>query len=302
VTVGRALITGAGGFVGSALAGGFLRLGWQVCALDTTFDVPARARLSEAELVCADLGGPLPELSRADVIIHAAALTTGPEALGITPAEHLRRNMLPLLAALGLAEAMAPRAFVFLSSTGVFAAGDGDADLTDRSEPSGSGPYAAAKRAGEIVVPAVLGAATAPHVLRLGHICGLAEASRPTRARVSPMAEMVAAARAGEAVPLASTDPLRDWTAAEDLAPAMVRLLAAPPAGRVLHFGSPHRMTDSAMAARIAARIPGLRIETRPAATPKAPMRPSTVAALEGFSWTRPEEVIDALCAARLAA
>ena len=86
MTVGRALITGAGGFVGSALAGGFLRLGWQVCALDTTFDVPARARLSEAELVCADLGGPLPELSRADVIIHAAALTTGPEALGITPA------------------------------------------------------------------------------------------------------------------------------------------------------------------------------------------------------------------------
>ncbi|MBM3611387.1 MAG: NAD-dependent epimerase/dehydratase family protein [Alphaproteobacteria bacterium] len=302
MTGGRALITGAGGFVGSALAEGFMRLGWQVCALDATFDAPTRARLAGADLVTADLDGPLPDLPRADLIIHAAALTTGAEALGITDAEHIRRNMVPLLVALGLAAAMAPRAFVFLSSTGVFAAGDGDPDLTDRSEPSGAGPYAAAKRAGEVLVPAALAAGTAPHVLRLGHICGLAEASRPTRARVSPMAEMVAAARAGAPLPLASSDPLRDWTAAEDLAPAMARLLAGPPAGRVLHFGSPHRMTDSAMAARIAARIPAAQIEQRPAAAPKAPMRPSAFAALEGFEWTRPEAVIDALCAARVAA
>ncbi|HSF65614.1 MAG TPA: NAD(P)-dependent oxidoreductase [Paracoccaceae bacterium] len=302
MTGARVLITGAGGFVGSALAAGLARLGWQVCALDTGFDAPARARLAGAELVAADLGGTVPALPRADVVIHAAALTTGPETLGITAAEHVRRNMLPLLAALDMAAAMVPRAFVFLSSTGVFAPGDGDPDLTDATPPTATGPYSAAKRAGEVLVPSALPAGTVAHVLRLGHVCGLAESARPTRQRVSALAAMVAAARAGQPIPVPATDPLRDWTMAEDLAPALARLLAGPAAGRALHFGSPHRMRDSAMAARIATHFPGARIDTQPAPAPKAPMRPSVMPALDGFAWTRPEAVIDALCTAEVPA
>jgi UDP-glucose 4-epimerase len=302
MSAGRVLITGAGGFVGSAIAAGLIRLDWQVCALDVAFDAPTRTRLAGCDLLTADLSEPLPDLPRADVVIHAAALTTGPETLGISAAEHVRRNMLPLLVVLGVAARMSPRAFVFLSSTGVFAPGDGDPELTDTSTPSASGPYAAAKRAGELLVPAALPAGTACHVLRLGHICGLSEAARPTRARVSPMAEMTAAACTDRLVRVSVTDPLRDWTAAEDLGPAMARLLSGPSAGRVLHFGSAYRMTDSAMAARIAGRIPGVRIEMKPSLPAKAPMRPSTIPALRDFAWTRPEDVIDALCASRLAA
>lgn len=303
MTAARVLITGAGGLVGSALAVGLARLGWQVCALDMTFDAPARARLAGARLVTADLGaGALPDLPQADVVIHAAALTTGPETLGITAAEHVRRNMAPLLAALDIAAAMGPRAFVFLSSTGVFAPGDGDPDLTDASTPTATGPYSSAKRAGEVLVPSALPAGTAAHVLRLGHVCGLAESARPTRQRVSAMAAMVAAARAGQPIAVPVPDPLRDWTAAEDLGPALARLVAGPAAGRALHFGSPHRMADSAMAARIAGHFPGARIDSRPAPAPKAAMRPSAMPALDGFTWTRPEAVIDALCAAEVPA
>ncbi|HMO08430.1 MAG TPA: NAD(P)-dependent oxidoreductase [Paracoccaceae bacterium] len=307
MTEARVLITGAGGFVGNAIAAGLIRLGWQVCALDRVFDAPARARLAGAQLVSADLAtAALSGLPRAEVVIHAAALTTGPGTLGITAAEHVRRNMAPLLAALDLATGMVPRAFVFLSSTGVFAPGDGDPDLTDASVPTATGPYSAAKRAGEVLVPSALPSDTAPHVVRLGHVCGLAETARPTRQRLSALAAMVAAARAGRPVPVPAPDPLRDWTVAEDLGPALARLVAGPAAGRVLHLGGPHRLTDGALAARIAARVPGVRIELQPpsadASAPKPPMRPSAIPALEGFAWTRPEDVIDALCAAEVAA
>lgn len=299
MTMQRILVTGAGGFVGSALATGFARLGWQVCALDLAFDAATRLRLSGLELVTADLStGPVPPMARADVVIHAAALTTDPATLGISAADHVSHNMRPLLAALDHAAATLPRAFVFLSSTGVFAAGDGSPDLSDDCLPTATGPYSAAKRAGELLVSAALPHQTACHILRLGHICGLAETVRPSRQRISALAAMVAAARAGQPVPLPETNPLRDWTMAEDLAPALCRLLAGPGQARPLHFGSPHRMTDRAVAARIASHFPGLQLALHAAPEPKAPMRPSALPALDGFDWTPPEAVIDALCPA----
>ncbi|GAB1477700.1 hypothetical protein MASR2M74_02420 [Paracoccaceae bacterium] len=303
MTMQRILVTGAGGFVGSALATGFARLGWQVCALDRAFDPSTRTRLAGLELVTADLSaGPVPALARADVVIHAAALTTDPATLGISMADHVGHNIRPLLAALDHAAATLPRAFVFLSSTGVFAAADGHPDLTDDSLPTATGPYSAAKRAGEFLVPAALPSQTACHILRLGHICGLAETTRPTRQRVSVLAAMVAAARAGQPVPLAETNPLRDWTMAEDLAPALARLLQGPGQTRPVHFGSPHRMSDREIAARIATHIPGMQLALHPAPAPKGPMRPSALPALEGFAWTSPEALIDTLCAREVVA
>ena len=188
MTDARILVTGAGGFVGAHLAQGFAALGHEVCAVDRVFDAPARARLSGCAIVECDLSSPdgqRPELPAADVIVHAAALTTGPEALGIAAADHLTANLLPLAAMLRHAARIPPAAFVFISSSGVFAETDGSPDLTDADPATAQGPYSAAKRAGEILVPGALAGVCRTYSLRLGYIYGPDEAPRESRQRVS---------------------------------------------------------------------------------------------------------------------
>jgi len=302
MTARAILITGAGGFVGGALAAGFLALGWRVIALDRAFDAAARARLGAAERVEADLAAAVPDGIAAEAAIHAAALTTDPASAGLGPAAHVAANMRPLLAMLDWAAAARPRAFVFLSSSGVFAPGDGAPDLTDGCSPTAAGPYAAAKRAGEVLVPAGLPAGTAAHVIRLGHIFGPHEAARPSRLRISRLAEWLAAARAGRPLGVPADDPRRDWTWAPDLAPALERLIAAAPAGRPLHLGAGHVLRDSALARLVAAAVPGTRIAAAPAAGAKPPMVPSRIPALDGLVWTPPEGGIAALAREGVAA
>ena len=88
------LITGAGGFVGSALVEGFLALGWRVTAVDRAFDAATRARLAGSHLITVDLShGDSSDLPAAAVVVHAAAVTTGAATLGWTPAAHIAANI-----------------------------------------------------------------------------------------------------------------------------------------------------------------------------------------------------------------
>jgi nucleoside-diphosphate-sugar epimerase len=231
MTKDRVLITGAGGFVAGHLAAGLAAMGHRVTALDTGFDAATRARLSDVALVEADLAaaeGVLRDLPAAQVVIHGAALTTNPAAMGMTAAEHVTANTLPLLTMLRHAARIRPRAFVFLSSSGVFGEGDGFPELSEADRPTAQGPYSAAKRAGEALVPGALGEVCATHVLRLGYLYGPAEAPRRTRAGISMLQAWVEAARAGGVLRVAANDPHRDWTFVPDLAPAIARLSAGP--------------------------------------------------------------------------
>lgn len=284
-------ITGAGGFVGSALAEGLAALGWSVTAVDRAFDDAARSRLTGTEQITADLAAGAPaDLPEAQVVIHAAAVTTDPAALGWTPAEHVAANVRPLLAMLEYTARTRPRAFVFLSSSGVFAAGDGRDALRDTDAATSETAYAAAKRAGELLVGAALEGLVAAYVVRLGYVYGPHEAARPTRERVSLVARWMADALEGRPLDVGADDPVRDWTFSEDLAPALARLVDVQNPGRPVHLCSPHVVRDSAMAALVASHFTGATIRTVPApAATKGPMRASRMAALEGFAWTTPE-------------
>jgi UDP-glucose 4-epimerase len=67
-------------------------------------------------------------------------------------------------------------AFVFLSSSGVFAPTDGAPDLADACTPTATHPYAAAKRAGEVLVPAALAGHCLGPCRPLGYLYGPGEA------------------------------------------------------------------------------------------------------------------------------
>jgi len=298
------LITGAGGFVGSALAEGFAALGWRVTAVDRDFDDATRGRLAGCQLVTAELGDTMPDdLPAVPRVIHAAAITTDPAELHWTPTAHVAANLRPLLAMLEYAARTRPAAFVFLSSSGVFAAGDGHGVLTDADQPTACSPYAAAKRAGELLTVAALAGVAAAHVVRLGYLYGPHEAARPSRARPSLVAHWLAAARDGRPLRVAAADPTRDWTFTPDLAPALARVMAHRPAERPLHLCGPHMVNDSAMAARIAALVPGAVCAVEPATRPtKPPMQPSDLSHLGDLRWTTPDAALAQLVAAEVPA
>ena len=295
----RVLITGAGGFVGAALSTGFHRLGWDVVGVDRQFD-DDDAGEGIARIRADLLQGVPPHLGPVDVVIHGAWLTTDPGALGVTPAEYAERNLRPLEALLEYAATAEPEAFVFLSSSGVFAATDGTSrpgsGLTDADRPTGTSPYAVAKRSGESLVARSVPHDTAAWVVRLGHLYGPREAARPSRQRLSLVQRWIAAASEGGPLPVRADDPARDWTFVPDLAPALARMVLGTPARGPLHLGSPFVVRDRVLASRIAAFFPGVDLELVPtSAAIKPPMIPSRIASLDGFGWTEPERGLETL-------
>jgi nucleoside-diphosphate-sugar epimerase len=254
--------------------------------LDLTFDAAAERRLAGCDLMAADLLADGVTLPPADIVIHGAALTTNPAAMGLTPAQHVAANTRPLLNMLTHAGSLRPQAFVFLSSSGVFADTDGAPDLTDACTPTAQGPYSAAKRAGEALVPGALGDTSQTYTLRLGYLYGPGEAARATRLKVSLVQAWIEAARAGDVLQHDATDPRRDWTFAPDLGPAIDRLLSGPGRAQPIHLCAPNPSRDSEVLAQILRHHPTATRCTVPGWGVKPPMVPSAMPALDDFAWT----------------
>lgn len=264
------LITGAGGFVCSEIAAAFARAGQSVIATDRDFDARTANRLENVERIEGPLNDVLAELSgrRLSAVIHGAATTADPEALGISRAAHLRDNMDPLALALEAARSAGASRFLFLSSMGVFAPDDGptrDRRLTEATAPTADCAYCAAKRAGEIVTEAAAENGFDTISLRLGNICGPEEASRPTRQILSRMRRMIDAAEGSGVIELTSPEAWREWAWLPDLARGIVALFAVPFGSRpVIHAGSPPAIRDLDLARAVAERRPATDIRIAP--------------------------------------
>lgn len=279
-------------------------MGWRVVAVDRRPSEalrppeapPTDATLSNDEAgtpihrVYLDLAAGLPDdLPVVDLVIHAAWITTGPEQLGVTGLEYMRMNLDPLDAVLRYVVEHRPDAFVFLSSSGVFAHGDATHRLTDAHRPSARGPYGSSKRAAELLVPESLAGVTQAHVVRLGYLFGPDEWLRPSRLGLSPVARWIEAARQGQALEVRVDDPRRDWTYTPDLALALERLVRAPARAKPVHLTSGHVVRDRVLAGAIAQAAGGRPlVETSVTAPLKPPMVPSELAVLADFTWTEP--------------
>lgn len=301
---GTLLLTGAGGFVGAHLAEGLAALGWRVSALDRAFDAATRRRLGAARLVEGEVSASAMEGAGHgfDVLIHAAALTTPPEGLGLSVAAFVRLNLDPLLSAIEFASRGGARRLLFLSSSGVFeAGGERERPLDESAAPDAAHPYGVAKRMGELAMETLLPAAVRGLTLRLGPVFGPHEAARESRARLSPVATWIAEASAGRSPLVENALSRRDWTFAPDLAPAIDRLVRREATG-LLHLTSGEAMDDAALAGRIA-RHHGLvaRSAEPPLGSPRRPMV-SRRGELADFPWTPIEAGLASLLPRKAAA
>lgn len=300
------LVTGAGGFVGAQMAQDLSGLGFDVVVTDQAFDHATLARLSHLRRVEAPLALAMQQLSDLAplCVVHAAAITAGPTEAGLTPAAHVRTNVELLTQCLDWARTQGAARFVFLSSTGVFTATDASDRLTELTPATGHEPYAAAKRAGEIITQGAAEPGFATLSLRLGNLFGPHEVPRPTRPSVSLLTRMVREARAGT---IRVTNPAarREWTWAPDLGRALAALLQGFPSTQtpVLHCGNTDAWTDLALAQAIAGLLPGTRIEVKANPVPtKPPMGSAVRSALSDFAWTPLQRALAALLSERSAA
>lgn len=151
--MGKVVITGAAGFLGSHLADKYLDEGWEVVGVDNLVggdyeNIPDGVRFYEADLTDRSVieAGFWDDT---DLVIHAAALAT--EGLSVfSPALIVQSNVQATVNALTASARNGVKRFVFLSSMARY--GDLGEMFTEDMEPRPVDPYGIAKLAAEKLV------------------------------------------------------------------------------------------------------------------------------------------------------
>lgn len=262
---GPVLVTGAGGFVGSALAGALAADG--VPLLGTTRPGGRRgpAGVASVDLDLADPGavGALFARVRPSAVVHAAVRDAYAPADGLAPL--VRDNVVATANLLDAAEGAGVGRFVQVGSFLEHGPCDGPIGETTPLRPDS--PRGATKAAASLL--ALSRAARLPVVvLRLFSVYGVGE----KRTRLLPSA--IAAALTGTALPMTPPGFERDLVAVDDVVRAIRLALAAPAeavTGRALPVGTGVGTTNEASVAAVE-RVVGRPVRRIDGAFPPRPV------------------------------
>lgn len=292
----RVIITGANGFVGSNIVAACLDAGFDVAAVDLSFDNPAYAqpasdclRLIESD--CANM----PPVA-ADALIHAAFVTATPEERGESPEQNLRANIEPTLAVLEYAQRHGIARSIYVSSAAVLR-GRPETDLYESLAPRPLGVYGVAKTLMEQTIETMRQVYGRDCLcVRPGSIYGPFEFSRSTRPRLSAIARMIRSALSAGEIIVDRPQERIEWTFAPDIGRALVALLKSDTLNHALYqLASGEHVSNLAVARMIQSFLPGLSLRVSPpdAGSAQAQIQPRIMDTARlrqdtGFrSWTK---------------
>lgn len=258
----KILVTGAAGFVGSAICAELSARGIPVLALDLR---PPQRNWPGVETVTADLRDQASldaALSGRGLThaIHAAALTPDAALEETDPALVLDVNLLGAVRLMQAAKANGITRLLQVSSIAVYGAAAPEADglyHEDRTRPEPQSLYGIGKQAAEMSLRRLAPSAGIDlTVLRLGPIFGAFERASDSRQVTSPHHQILMEALAGRPVILPRAVPA-DWCYSRDAAAAIAALVTRDaPLPDTVHVGSGHVTDLPGWCAALAVHLP----------------------------------------------
>jgi len=251
--VGRVLVTGAAGFIGSTLVDRLLSEGREVVGLDSFDDFYSEAekldnlagaqesdrfRLVRGDIRDAELVDRLFEQGRFQAVVHLAALAGVRPSLE-RPAAYADVNVNGTSILLAAATRFGSPRFVFASSSSVYGErSDGPFREEDRVDRPVS-PYAATKKAGELVAH-TFHSAHGLEVTCVRFFTAFGPRQRPDLA-IRKFAERM---RAGRSIPVyGDGSQLRDFTFVGDTLEGLVRAVDTGLGYAILNFGAGRKIS-----------------------------------------------------------
>jgi nucleoside-diphosphate-sugar epimerase len=284
-------VTGAGGFVGSALVAALLGHGARVRALAGAPDDAVRDLPKEVTAIRGEITDPVAVselMAGADVVIHLA----GPPSVARSfkqPAEYARIHVAGTATVLEACRRSAVRRLIYISSAEVYGRPQTNPVYEDHRLQARS-PYAAAKIGAEKLIESfVLAYAMQVIILRPFSVYGAGLSSQSLIGTILRQAEQSGC----ECVRLASLKPVRDYCYINDLSAAIVRACAVKEASAgAINIGSGSG-TSAGEVARMVLQIIGRQIPVveeserqRPAHSDIHHLVADTRKAREVLGWT----------------